>query len=67
MLGGERPERSWAELAADLGGTEGALRVRAHRLRGRLREFLLAEARETLGDATEAEDELRRLLVALEA
>lgn len=66
-LEGGGPPRPWATVAAELGGTEGALKVRAHRLRGRFREFLIAEARDTLGEHDGAEAELRHLLAALES
>lgn len=57
--------RPWAEVARELGTSEGALKVAAHRLRGRLREALLAEVGHTVHDPAAAEDELQRLLQAL--
>ena len=57
----------WAALAADLGTTEGALRVAVHRLRKRFRERLEAEVRDTLTDHDMDGDELAELLAALQA
>src|SRR5690606_34251761 len=47
-LDGSGPARPWAVVASELGTTEGALKVAAHRLRARFRERILAEVRETL-------------------
>jgi RNA polymerase sigma-70 factor (ECF subfamily) len=49
-------------LAGPLGVTPNAIAAAVRRLRVRLRELALAEAAETLGDAAEAEAELRALL-----
>lgn len=65
-LEGDRLDRSWAELAVELGTTEGALRVAVHRLRKRFRERLEAEVRDTLADASGDGDELAELLRALQ-
>lgn len=70
-LEGVSPPRSYAELAAALGTSEGALKVAAHRLRNRFREALIVEVRETLPAVDTAEPsadgqrELRELLAAL--
>lgn len=53
------------ELAAELGLSEGALRVALHRLRGRFRDLLLREVRDTLEQPQDAGDELGELLRAL--
>jgi RNA polymerase sigma-70 factor (ECF subfamily) len=66
VLDGGPPPRPWAEIARELGTTEGALKVAAHRLRARFRERLLAEVRETL-DGEAPGDELQQLLAALQA
>jgi RNA polymerase sigma factor (sigma-70 family) len=58
-------ESSYAELAARLGTTEGALRTAAHRLRNRWRELLRAEVAGTLSDPADVEDEIRGLFAAL--
>lgn len=64
-LEGTPQERSWAELAAELATTEGALRVAAHRLRQRFRARLEAEVRDTLADPEAHGEELEELLRAL--
>ena len=66
-LEGASPTHGWAALAAELGSSEGALRVAAHRLRGRFRDRLLAEVRETLDDPAGAGDEIAELMRALQA
>lgn len=65
VLEGDAPAGSWAELAAELATTEGALRVAAHRLRQRFRERLEAEVRDTLSDEQGPDAELAELLAAL--
>ena len=68
-LEGDTLEQSWAELAAQLRTTEGALRVAVHRLRKRFRERIESQVRDTLGDADGSldHDELTELLAALQA
>tara|TARA_R110002073_G_scaffold79814_2_gene192477 strand:- start:99 stop:803 length:705 start_codon:yes stop_codon:yes gene_type:complete len=66
-LEGDSLQHSWAELAVQLGTTEGALRVAVHRLRKRFRERIEAEVRDTLGDTDGNRDELAELLAALQA
>lgn len=63
-LTGDAPSEGYAAIAADLGTTESALRVAAHRLRRRF----LAELRAEVADLSSAEDvdeELRYLVQAL--
>lgn len=55
----------YAELAARLKLSEGALRVAVHRLRQRYRELLRAEIAHTVADAGEVEEELRYLFRVL--
>jgi RNA polymerase sigma-70 factor (ECF subfamily) len=55
----------YAELAQRLGHGEGALRVAVHRLRARYRAELRREVADTVADAGDVEDELRRLFDAL--
>ena len=55
---------SYRVIAADLGMTEGALKVAAHRLRRRFGRALRAEVARTV-DPSEVEDELRYLLSVL--
>jgi len=64
-ISGGRGERPLSEVAAELGMTEGALKVWVHRLRKRYRELLMAEVSHTLADAENVEDELRGLFSAL--
>ncbi len=54
-----------AAVARELGVSENAVRVAAHRLRRRFGELLRAEVRETVGPGEE-EDEIRELRAALE-
>jgi RNA polymerase sigma-70 factor (ECF subfamily) len=67
VLDGGPPPVPWAVLAGHLQTTEGALKVAAHRLKLRFRDCLTAEVRETLPDGCDPGDELRELLVALQA
>lgn len=68
-LEGESLGRPYAEVAAELGISEGAFKVTAHRLRARFRSRLLAEVGQTVADGStaELEDEVRQLLTALQA
>jgi len=66
-LEGDNLSRSWAEVAADLGTTEGALRVAVHRLRQRFRTRLEAEVRDTLTEHDSDGSELAELLSALQS
>jgi RNA polymerase sigma factor (sigma-70 family) len=55
---------SYAELAARLGRSEGAIKVAVHRLRQRYRDLIRARIAATVGEG-DIEDELRQLLAAL--
>ena len=55
----------YAEIAARLDTTEGAVKVAVHRLRQRYREVLRAEIADTVASPSEVEDELRSLFAAL--
>jgi RNA polymerase sigma factor (sigma-70 family) len=57
--GGTAP---YAELARQLGMTEGAVKVAVHRLRHRYRELLRETIADTVSGPAEVEDELRYLL-----
>jgi RNA polymerase sigma-70 factor (ECF subfamily) len=59
--------RSYAELAATLAMTEGAVKVAVHRLRRRYRELLRDEIAQTVADPREVDDEIRQLFAALAA
>jgi RNA polymerase sigma-70 factor (ECF subfamily) len=56
---------SYAEIAARLGSSEGAVKVAVHRLRQRYRELLRAEIADTVASSAEVEDEIRSLFAAL--
>ena len=63
VAGREAPP--YVELADQLGLSEGAVKVAAHRLRQRYKELLRAEISETLADPGDVEDEIRGLFEAL--
>jgi RNA polymerase sigma-70 factor (ECF subfamily) len=56
---------AYADIAARLGTTEGAVKVAVHRLRQRYREVLRAEIADTVASPGEVEDEIRNLFAAL--
>ena len=58
-------ETPYDRLAADLGMTEGALRVAVHRLRRRLGALLRAEVSQTVADPDEVKAEIRNLVEAI--
>ena len=64
---GDRGGRSYAELAAELGLSEGAVKVTVHRLRRRYGEFLRAEVVRTVGSEADVADELRHLIRVVSA
>jgi RNA polymerase sigma-70 factor (ECF subfamily) len=55
----------YAQTAAALGSTEGAVKVAVHRMRQRYRELLKQEVADTVESAQEVEEELRSLLAAV--
>jgi len=55
----------YANAAAELNSTANAVRVAVHRLRQRFSEILHDEVRQSIGDDSDADDELRYLLSAL--
>ena len=65
FLNGDDRTRSYRDVAERLGVTEGALRVRVHRLRRRYGELLRAEIAETVGSRYDVDDELGALFEAL--
>jgi RNA polymerase sigma-70 factor (ECF subfamily) len=65
FLTGEDPG-SYADLAASVGSTEGALRVAVHRLRQQFAAALREVIAETVDEAGEVEAELRHLMAAVE-
>ncbi|MEO8354176.1 MAG: ECF-type sigma factor, partial [Chthoniobacteraceae bacterium] len=56
---------SQPETAAQLGLSEGALKVAIHRLRVRFRALVRAEIMQTLHDPADLEDEMQHLIAAL--
>ena len=63
LTGEDDPPR--AEIAAQLGMSDGAVKVAIHRLRRRYRELLRAAIAETVGSEEELDDELRYLVEVL--
>ena len=64
-LTGEPRSTSYRELAAELGTTEGAVKVAIHRLRRRFRNRLREEIAQTVASEAEIDDEIRTLFDAL--
>lgn len=62
---GEIGGLSQAELAQQLGMSEGAVKVAIHRLRKRFRELVRAEIAQTVGDAAQVQEEMRYLVEVL--
>ena len=62
-LTGEK--RAYIEVAADLGTTEGAVKVAIHRLRDRYRALIRAEIADTVMTSGEVDEELRHLFSAM--
>lgn len=62
---GARASQPYAALAAQLGSTEGALKVAVHRLRQRYRELLEAGIADTVATPEAAAEEKRHLIRAL--
>jgi RNA polymerase sigma factor (sigma-70 family) len=58
-------EIPYAELARDMGATEGGLKVAIHRLRKRYRVLFMREITETVADPAEVDSEIRFLFSAL--
>ena len=61
-LTGQSSDRTQADAACQLGLSDGAMRVRIHRLRRRFRELVKAEIAQTVQDPAEVPDELRHLI-----
>ena len=60
-----RGEIDYAALASDLGTSEGAARVAAHRLRKCYRLVIREEVAHTVANESEVDDEMRALMDAL--
>ena len=61
VLWGEKHALSYAQLGAEAGLSEGALKVAVHRLRRRYRELLREEVSQTVASEAEIDNELRHL------
>jgi DNA-directed RNA polymerase specialized sigma24 family protein len=64
-LTGERPSAHYGSIGIDLGLSEGAVKVAAHRLRARYRERLRQAIARTVASAQEIDEEIRYLFAAL--
>jgi RNA polymerase sigma-70 factor (ECF subfamily) len=64
-LTGDRKSLPYAEIAATMGMTEGAVKVAVHRLRQHYRGVLRDEIAQTVVDPAEIDDEIRQLFSAL--
>lgn len=65
FLSGRQTDVSYATAARTLSISEGAAMVAAHRMRRRYHDLLRAEIAETVADADEVDDEIRRLFASL--
>lgn len=65
ILLGEKSSLTCASLGAQMGMTEGAVKVAAHRLRRRHRESVRAVIADTVSSAGELDDEIRSLFAIL--
>jgi RNA polymerase sigma factor (sigma-70 family) len=61
-LQGDRNGRPYAEIAAGLGMSEGALKVAVHRLRQQYVQLVRAEVARTVGNDADIDDEWRHLI-----
>ncbi|HMJ89949.1 MAG TPA: sigma-70 family RNA polymerase sigma factor [Candidatus Acidoferrum sp.] len=64
-LAGSRESQPYADLAPELGMTEGAVKVAVHRFRQRYRELLRREIAHTVSSPAEVDEELRYLFAVL--
>jgi RNA polymerase sigma-70 factor (ECF subfamily) len=65
FLSGEKGETSYADVAAALKTSEGAIKVAVHRLRQRYGELVRAEIAHTVSTSEEADEELHYLFTVL--
>ena len=65
FLSGEKGEACYADVAAALKMSEGAIKVAVHRLRQRYSELVRAEIAQTVATPEEADEELRYLFTVL--
>ena len=64
-LAGDRPDGGYSALAEAIGSTEGAVKVKIHRLRQRYRRYLKEAIADTVTTPEDADDELRYLMKAV--
>jgi len=64
-LSGDRETRPYAEIAEELGASEGSIKMAVRRLRKRFGQVLRDEIAQTLSDKTDLDAEVRHLLNAL--
>jgi RNA polymerase sigma factor (sigma-70 family) len=64
-LAGARESQPYAEIARELGMSEGAVKVAVHRFRHRYRELLRQRIASTVRDAAEVDEEIRHLFSVL--
>lgn len=64
-LAGSRESQPYAELARELGMSEGAVKVAVHRFRQRYRELLRVEIAHTVSSPEEVDEEIRYLFSVL--
>jgi DNA-directed RNA polymerase specialized sigma24 family protein len=62
---GDEVDVPYREVAAQIGVTEGSVKVAVHRLRRRFREVLRDEVMQTVSEVQEVDEEIRFLLAAL--
>lgn len=65
-LAGDRQADAYAQIAARLDMTEGAVKTAVHRLRQRYRDLLRAHIGDTVSDPGEVDDEIRALFSAVQ-
>ena len=65
FLTAEKSAMAYADVARDLGTSEGAARVAVHRLRRRFRKVFREEVAHTVAASEDVDEELRHLLAAL--
>jgi RNA polymerase sigma factor (sigma-70 family) len=65
FLSDDSQTRTQAEIAAEMGINEGAVKQAVHRMRQRYRDLLREEIAQTVGTVGDVEDELRYLISAL--
>ncbi|MDQ3441427.1 MAG: sigma-70 family RNA polymerase sigma factor [Planctomycetota bacterium] len=65
LIPGPLPDLSYADVAQELGTTEGALKVALHRLRARYRAVLTEQIAQTVESPQDVDEEIRHLFLAV--